>query len=84
MSYPNTQFAIIDDESVAMTNVSNLSFANKEAFYVAGAALALASKTAKISFIADKTDGAAPANFQVFTNGALSINSKIKVSNQLD
>lgn len=81
--FPNTQFAIIDDESVAMTNVSNLSFANKEAFYVAGAALALASKTAKISFIADKTDLTASANLLPFTNGALSINPKIKVSNLL-
>jgi basic membrane protein A len=81
--FPNTQFAIIDDESVAMTNVSNLSFANKEALYVAGAALALASKTAKISFISDKSDTTAAANLQIFTNGALSINSKIKVSNLL-
>ena len=81
--YPNTQFAIIDDESVAMTNVSNLSFANKEALYVSGAALALASKSAKIGFISDKTDASAPANLQVFTNGALSINSKIKVNNLL-
>jgi len=81
--FPNAQFAIIDDESVAMTNVSNLSFANKEAFYVAGAALALASKSAKISFIADKTDLTASANLLPFTNGALSINPKIKVSNLL-
>jgi basic membrane protein A len=81
--FPNTQFAIIDDESVAMTNVSNLSFANKEAFYVSGAALALASKSGKISFISDKTDTAAVANVQIFTNGALSINPKIKVSNLL-
>jgi basic membrane protein A len=81
--FPNTQFAIIDDESVAMTNVSNLSFANKEAFYVAGAALALASKSAKISFIADKIDLTASANLLPFTNGALSINPKIKISNLL-
>ena len=81
--FPNTQFAIIDDESVAMTNVSNLSFASKEALYVSGAALALASKTGKIGFISDKTDASAPANLQVFTNGALSINSKIKVNNLL-
>ena len=79
--FPNTQFAIIDDESVAMTNVSNLSFANNEAFYVAGAALALASKTAKISFISDKTDLAAAVNLQSFTYGALSVNSKVKISN---
>ena len=81
--FPNTQFAIIDDESVAMTNVSNLSFASKEALYVSGAALALASKSGKIGFISDKTDISAPANLQVFTNGALSVNPKVKVNNLL-
>jgi basic membrane protein A len=81
--FPNTQFAIIDEESVAMTNVSNLSFANKEALYVSGAALALASKSAKISFVSDKTDTTAAVNLQIFINGALSINPKIKVSNLL-
>lgn len=81
--FPNTQFAIIDDESVAMTNVSNLSFANNEAFYVAGAALALASKSTKITFIADKTDPAAAVNLQQFTDGALNLNPKVKISNLL-
>ena len=43
--FPNTQFAIIDDESVAMTNVSNLSFATSEAIYLAAAAMAVKSKS---------------------------------------
>jgi len=81
--FPSTQFAIIDDESVAMTNVSNLSFANREALYVSGAALALASKSGKISFVADKADLAAASNLQVFTKGAVSINPKVKISNLL-
>jgi basic membrane protein A len=81
--FPSTQFAIIDDESVAMTNVSNLSFANKEAMYVAGAALALASKSGKIGFISDKSDTSAATNLLQFTKGAQSLNSKIKVSNLL-
>jgi basic membrane protein A len=50
--FPNTQFAIIDDESVAMTNVSNLSFASPEAIYLAAAAMAVKSKSGKIGFIA--------------------------------
>jgi basic membrane protein A len=44
--YPNTQFAIIDDESVALTNVSNLSFALSQGLYLAGAALAAADALA--------------------------------------
>ena len=81
--YPNTQFAIIDDQSVALTNVSNLSFALSQGIYIAGAALAAASKSGKIAFIADKSDSLANVNLAVFTRGARSINSKIRVSSAL-
>jgi basic membrane protein A len=81
--YPNTQFAIIDDESVALTNVSNLSFALSQGLYLAGAALAAASKSGKIAFIADKSDSLATVNLAVFTRGAKSIKSKIRVSSAL-
>ena len=81
--YPNTQFAIIDDQSVAVTNVSNLSFAISQGIYIAGAALAAASKSGKIAFIADKADSLATVNLAVFTKGARSINSKIRVSSAL-
>ena len=81
--YPNTQFAIIDDQSVALTNVSNLSFALSQGIYIAGAALAAASKSGKIAFIADKSDSLAPVNLAAFTKGAKSINSKVRVSSAL-
>lgn len=81
--YPNTQFAIIDDESVALTNVSNLSFALSQGIHIAGAALAAASKSGQIAFIADKTDALAPVNLATFTRGAKSINSKIRVSSAM-
>lgn len=81
--YPNTQFAIIDDQSVALTNVSNLSFALSQGIYIAGAALAAASKSGKIAFIADKSDSLATVNLAIFTRGARSINSKIRVSSAL-
>jgi basic membrane protein A len=81
--YPNTQFAIIDDESVALTNVSNLSFALSQGLYLAGAALAAGSKSGKIAFIADKSDSLATVNLAVFARGAKSIKSKIRVSSAL-
>ena len=81
--FPNTQFAIIDDESVAMTNVSNLSFATHEGIYLAGAALAVRSKSGKIGFIADKSDPSAAQNASVFIKGAAAGNSKVKVSSKL-
>ena len=81
--FPNTQFAIIDDESVAMTNVSNLSFATHEGIYLAGAALAVRSKSGKIGFIGDKSDPSAAQNASVFIKGAAAGNSKVKVSSKL-
>jgi len=76
--YPNTQFAIIDDQSVALTNVSNLSFALSQGIYIAGAALAAASKSGKIAFVADKADSSAAVNLAVFTKGARSIKDQGK------
>jgi basic membrane protein A len=81
--FPNTQFAIIDDESVAMTNVSNLSFATHEGIYLAGAALAVRSKSGKIGFIADKSDPSAARYASVFIKGAAAGKSKVKVSSKL-
>ena len=81
--FPNTQFAIIDDESVAMTNVSNLSFATSEAIYLAAAAMAVKSKSGKIGFIAPKADSNSARYAAVFAKGAVAGNSKIKVFSKL-
>ncbi len=81
--FPNTQFAIIDDESVAMTNVSNLSFAMSEGVYLAGAALAVASKSGKIVFIGDKSDPLSQTYSEIFTRGAKAGNSKVSVRSKL-
>jgi len=81
--FPNTQFAIIDDESVGLTNVSNLSFATSEGVFLAAAALASASKTGKIGFIGDKSLISSSNYAIAFSNGALAANPKIKVSSYL-
>ena len=81
--FPNTQFAIIDDESVAMTNVSNLSFATNEGVYLAGASLALASKSGKIGFIGDKSEASSERNLAIFTKGATAANAMVTVSSKL-
>ena len=81
--FPNTQFAIIDDESVAMTNVSNLSFATNEGVYLAGAALAVASKSGKIGFIGDKSEASSERHLASFTKGATAGNAKVTVSSKL-
>ena len=81
--FPNTQFAIIDDESVGLTNVSNLSFATSEAVYFAAAAMASVSKSGKIGFISEKSSVNVNSYGSAFTRGAIAANPKIKVSNLL-
>jgi len=81
--FPNTQFAIIDDESVGLTNVSNLSFATSEAVYFAAAAMASVSKSGKIGFISEKSSVNVNSYGSAFTRGAEAANPKIKVSNLL-
>ena len=49
--FPNTSFAIIDDSSVALPNVSSLVFAEEQGSYLAGVAAAKASKSGKIGYI---------------------------------
>jgi basic membrane protein A len=66
-----------------MTNVSNLSFATHEGIYLAGAALAVRSKSGKIGFIGDKSDPSAARYASVFIKGAAAGNSKVKVSSKL-
>ena len=81
--FPNTQFAIIDDESVGLTNVSNLSFATSEAVYFAAAAMASVSKSGKIGFISEKSSVNVNSYGSAFNRGAIAANPKIKVSNLL-
>ena len=49
--FPNTQFGIVDDASVAALNVTSMIFAEEQGSYLAGVAAALASKSGKIGYI---------------------------------
>jgi basic membrane protein A len=58
VEYPNTQFAIINDASVAALNVTSVVFANTEGAYLAGFSAAQVSKSGKVAMIsnADQAD----------------------------
>lgn len=49
--YPEVDFAIIDDSTNELDNVSNLVFAEEQGSYLVGAAAALTSETGHIGFI---------------------------------
>lgn len=53
IEFPNTQFAIINDASVAALNVTSVVFANTQGAYLAGFSAALVSKTGKVAMIAN-------------------------------
>jgi basic membrane protein A len=53
IEFPNTQFAIINDASVAALNVTSVVFANTQGAYLAGFSAALASKSGKVAMIAN-------------------------------
>jgi basic membrane protein A len=49
--YPDINFAIVDDASIAAPNVAGLVFAEEQGSYLAGVAAALESKSGKIGYI---------------------------------
>ena len=53
IEFPSTQFAIINDASVAALNVTSVVFANTQGAYLAGFAAAQISKSGKVAMIAN-------------------------------
>ena len=53
IEFPNTQFAIINDASVAALNVTSVVFANTQGAYLAGFSAAQISKSGKVAMIAN-------------------------------
>lgn len=53
VEFPNTQFAIINDESVAALNVTSVVFADTQGAYLAGFSAAQVSKSGKVAMIAN-------------------------------
>jgi basic membrane protein A and related proteins len=77
--YPNTKFAIVDDNTVQAANVTDLLFAEQEGSYLVGAAAAKKSKTGNIGFIGG-VQTPLIKKFEVgYVAGAKKINPKVKV-----
>jgi len=74
--YTETQFAIINDKSIAQLNVSNIYFREDHGAYLAGVAAANLSKRKSIAFI-----GSEPELLESFTRGAKVNFPKIRIKN---
>jgi basic membrane protein A len=74
--YTETQFAIINDKSIAQLNVSNIFFREDHGAYLAGIAAANLSKRKSIAFI-----GSEPELLESFAKGARTNFPKVKIKN---
>ena len=74
--YTETQFAIVNDKSIAQLNVSNIYFREDHGAYLAGIAAANLSKRKSIAFI-----GSEPELLESFTKGARVNFPKVKIKN---
>ena len=77
--FPNQQFSILNDASVASLNVASLIFNDKQVGYLAGSAAARVSKTGKVALISNS------ANLNLETGFALGANAakkKVKITSK--
>ena len=65
LEFPNKQFAIIGDASIAALNVTSVIFAEVEGAFLAGYSAAISSKSRKIAMITT------PSNADLYQNGFL-------------
>lgn len=65
LEFPNKQFAIIGDASIAALNVTSVIFADVEGAFLAGYSAAISSKSRKIAMITS------PSNADLYQNGFL-------------
>jgi basic membrane protein A len=63
--FPNTQFAIIGDASIAALNVTSIIFSQNEAAFLAGYSAALSSKSGKVAMVTT------PSSADAYENGFL-------------
>lgn len=65
IEFPNTQFAIIGDASIAALNVTSITFADVEGAFLAGYSAALTTKSGKVAMITT------PSSADIYENGFL-------------
>ncbi|GAB3237930.1 BMP family ABC transporter substrate-binding protein [Kineosporia babensis] len=78
--FPDTQFAIIDDETLAETpNVTSLVFAEEQGSYLVGAIAAEASKTGNVGYVGGVNTPLLQKFEAGFKQGAEAVNKDIEV-----
>ncbi|MBO4269656.1 BMP family lipoprotein [Microbispora triticiradicis] len=79
-SFPHTQFVIIDDATVKLPNVTNVTFREEQASYLVGAAAALKSSTGRIGFVGGVQTPPQEKFIAGYTAGARKVKPGIHIS----
>lgn len=77
VEFPNQQFSILNDRTIAHLNVTSLIFADKQVGYLAGSAAARLSNSGKVALISTSPNANLENGFSI---GATAAKKKIKVS----
>jgi basic membrane protein A len=80
--YPNTKFAIVDDDSITLPNVTPLVFAEEQGSFLAGVAAAYKSKSCHIGFVGGVNTPLIQKFEAGFLQGAKTVSSKIKIEDE--
>ncbi|WP_409183366.1 BMP family protein [Amycolatopsis sp. VS8301801F10] len=80
--YPNTKFAIVDDDSISLPNVTPLVFAEEQGSFLAGVAAAYKSKKCHVGFVGGVNTPLIQKFEAGFLQGAKAVSSKIKIEDE--
>ena len=80
--YPNTKFAIVDDDSITLPNVTPLVFAEEQGSFLAGVAAVYKSKSCHIGFVGGVNTPLIQKFEAGFLQGAKTASSKVKVEDE--
>ncbi len=80
--YPNTKFAIVDDDSITLPNVTPLVFAEEQGSFLAGVAAAYKSKSCHIGFVGGVNTPLIQKFEAGFLQGAKTVSPKIKIEDE--
>ena len=76
---PGTTFAVIDDASITLPNVTGLTFTEEQGSFLVGAAAALKSKTGHIGFVGGVDNDLIHKFDAGYSAGAKTVNANIKI-----
>lgn len=80
--FPDTKFAIVDDDSITLPNVTSLVFSEEQGSFLVGAAAVYKSKNCHIGFVGGVNTPLIQKFQAGFDQGARAVSSKVVIENE--